>query len=316
MQRVGGAAGGSLTRFNDVRTRLRSFGIGGPWFYFVLLVFSQLALPVSAQTVLYVHTDAFGSVVAKTDVDGNVVERYDYEPYGQLIGRPVSDGPGYTGHVSDASTGLSYMQQRYMDPQLGVFLSVDPVTAYQKPIEQFNRYRYANGNPFKFTDPDGRQSLPRSVYNTDWTKPETRQAFTDAASLVADFTPVVGDAKGVVEAVRDPTGRNVLAATVGLVPLIGDVASKGIKSADHLVNAAGKLERVKGGARQGRVEGDAGKIFDAITDGGTKGAGGRVTMPDGTVIGTHTSKTTGVATIDINKSGQIYKIRVDPPKQK
>ncbi|MDH1914387.1 hypothetical protein N5D91_24085, partial [Stenotrophomonas sp. GD03794] len=31
-----------------------------------------------------------------------------------------------------------------------------PVTAYQKPVEQFNRYRYANGNPYKFTDPDGR----------------------------------------------------------------------------------------------------------------------------------------------------------------
>jgi len=36
--------------------------------------------------------------------------------------------------VSDAATGLSYMQQRYMDPPLGVFLSVDPVTAYDPPV--------------------------------------------------------------------------------------------------------------------------------------------------------------------------------------
>lgn len=50
------------------------------------------------------------------------------------------------------------MQQRYLDPQLGVFLSVDPVMAYEQPVGQFNRYRYANGNPYKFTDPDGRQS--------------------------------------------------------------------------------------------------------------------------------------------------------------
>ena len=71
----------------------------------------------------------------------------------------VTDGPGYTGHVSDSATGLSYMQQRYMDPQLGVFLSVDPVTAYEQPVGQFNRYRYANGNPYKFTDPDGRNAL-------------------------------------------------------------------------------------------------------------------------------------------------------------
>ncbi|WP_324187387.1 RHS repeat-associated core domain-containing protein, partial [Stenotrophomonas sp. MH181796] len=46
--------------------------------------------------------------------------------------------------MSDAATGLSYMQQRYMDPQLGVFLSMDPVTAYDQPVGQFNRYRYAN----------------------------------------------------------------------------------------------------------------------------------------------------------------------------
>ncbi|MFL9584548.1 hypothetical protein [Stenotrophomonas sp. AB1(2024)] len=46
-----------------------------------------------------------------------------------------------------------------MDPQLGIFLSVDPVTAYQKPIEQFNRYRHANGNPYRFTDPDGRTAV-------------------------------------------------------------------------------------------------------------------------------------------------------------
>ncbi|HEL4111666.1 TPA: RHS repeat-associated core domain-containing protein [Stenotrophomonas maltophilia] len=61
--------------------------------------------------------------------------------------------------MSDSATGLSYMQQRYMDPQLGVFLSVDPVTVYDQPVGQFNRYRYANGNPYKFTDPDGRDAI-------------------------------------------------------------------------------------------------------------------------------------------------------------
>jgi len=124
---------------------------------------------------------------------------------------------------------------------------VDPVTAYDQPVGQFNRYRYANSNPYKFTDPDGRQSLPRSVYETDWTKPETRQAFGEAVSIVADFTPVVGDVKGVAEAVGEPTPRNILAATVGLIPIVGDVAGKAINNADHLIDAAGKLERVKGG---------------------------------------------------------------------
>ena len=87
---------------------------------------------------------------------GAVIERSEYEPYGELLNRPLADGPGYTGHVSDQETGLSYMQQRYYDPSLGEFLSVDPVTPQGAPLLAFNRYRYANGNPCRFTDPDGR----------------------------------------------------------------------------------------------------------------------------------------------------------------
>jgi len=125
--------------------------------YAMVIVLSSI-WPASAQTVTYIHTDALGSVVAESDASGNVTRRYDYEPYGVVVGDEVPNGPGYTGHVSDAVTGLSYMQQRYMDPQLGVFLSVDPVSAYQEPVVQFNRYRYANGNPYRFTDPDGRNA--------------------------------------------------------------------------------------------------------------------------------------------------------------
>ncbi|WP_053520313.1 RHS repeat-associated core domain-containing protein [Stenotrophomonas maltophilia] len=124
----------------------------------LLLAVVALVFDAAAQTVTYVHTDVLGSVVAESDANGSVIKRHVYEPYGAVVGGQVGDGPGYTGHVSDSSTGLSYMQQRYMDPQLGVFLSVDPVTAYEQPIGQFNRYRYANGNPYRFTDPDGRES--------------------------------------------------------------------------------------------------------------------------------------------------------------
>lgn len=115
-------------------------------------------LQASAQTtVKYVHTDALGSVVALTDASGAVVEgRREYEPYGYQTTPAIQDGPGYTGHVQDAATGLTYMQQRYYDSQLGVFLSVDPVAAYSNSISQFHRYRYANNNPYRFTDPDGR----------------------------------------------------------------------------------------------------------------------------------------------------------------
>lgn len=96
-------------------------------------------------------------MVAVSDESGNVLERREYEPYGyQLAPATLSDGPGYTGHVSDAATGLVYMQQRYYDPLLQRFDSVDAVTALQAGQQHFNRYAYAYNNPYKFTDPDGR----------------------------------------------------------------------------------------------------------------------------------------------------------------
>jgi hypothetical protein len=46
---------------------------------------------------------------------------------------------------------------------IGRFLSVDPVTAYSNPVGAFNRYDYAGNNPYRFTDPDGRQACGRNT---------------------------------------------------------------------------------------------------------------------------------------------------------
>ncbi|MGY0799873.1 RHS repeat-associated core domain-containing protein [Lysobacter sp. A286] len=108
----------------------------------------------------YQHTDALGSPVVVTSQGRGVLERTEYEPFGQVLNRPLKDGPGYTGHVEDATTGLVQMQQRYYDPMLGRFLSVDPVTANPKTGSNFNRYWYANNNPYANKDPDGRLCAP------------------------------------------------------------------------------------------------------------------------------------------------------------
>jgi len=70
---------------------------------------------------------------------------------------------GRTLHVNDADTGLVYMQQRYYDPIAGRFLSVDPVTTDAKTGDHFNRYNYADNNPYKFVDPDGRNPVIAAI---------------------------------------------------------------------------------------------------------------------------------------------------------
>lgn len=104
----------------------------------------------------YIHTDALGSPVTETGITGTVYRVERYTPYGEPTDGGYDSGPGFTGHVTDSATGLSYMQQRYYDPVIGRFLSADPVAA--NPIS-FNRYWYANSNPYRFKDPDGRAAV-------------------------------------------------------------------------------------------------------------------------------------------------------------
>ncbi|MBP1475338.1 RHS repeat-associated core domain-containing protein [Frateuria sp. MAH-13] len=129
----------------------------------VLLTLSLSDQAPAAETTTYVLTDVQGTVLAREGAQGNIIARYDYRPYGKQQTGPVAAGPGYTGHVEDPDTGLVYMQQRYYDPEVGRFLSVDPVMAYEKPMTNFNRYAYARNNPYRFTDPDGRDSVGKMI---------------------------------------------------------------------------------------------------------------------------------------------------------
>jgi RHS repeat-associated protein len=125
--------------------------------FFMLMLLLAISSLTHADKVTYYYTDPTGTVLAETDAQGNVTKSYDYRPYGeQALGQPP-DGFGYTGHVNDPDTGLVYMQARYYDPEMGRFLSVDPVSAYEtEDWRHFNRYAYAYNNPMTFNDPDGR----------------------------------------------------------------------------------------------------------------------------------------------------------------
>lgn len=128
-------------------------------------------------TVTYIYTNAQGSPLAKADEQGNIIARYTYRPYGTQQSGPTNKGPGYTGHVNDPATGLVYMQQRYYDPALGRFLSPDPVAPSPGNVFNFGRFTYANDNPVRNVDPDGKEC--RAATKTSpggcWNTPEERR---------------------------------------------------------------------------------------------------------------------------------------------
>lgn len=107
-------------------------------------------------SVTYYYTDPQGSVLATADENGNILSTVERRPYGTYAtGLPVA-GPGFTGHVDDPDSNLTYMQARYYDPSVGRFISIDPKPPSAGELGAFTRYIYVANNPMTNTDPDGR----------------------------------------------------------------------------------------------------------------------------------------------------------------
>jgi len=107
----------------------------------------------------YLHPDHLGSAQVGTHgTTGAALWSEHYTPFGEaLVGAAANDNQaGFTGHIKDKATGLNYMQARYYDPNIGRFLSIDPVGFMETGNPNFfNRYAYTFNDPINLTDPSG-----------------------------------------------------------------------------------------------------------------------------------------------------------------
>jgi len=111
--------------------------------------------------VYYYHFDGLGSVVALSDVNSVLVERYTYD----VFGRPtICDANGvvieesaygnpylFTARAYDTESGLYYYRARYYDYYTGRFLQPDPI-GY---ADGLSLYGYVGNNPCGYADPSG-----------------------------------------------------------------------------------------------------------------------------------------------------------------
>ncbi len=106
---------------------------------------------------LYYLNDLLGSPIVATDSTGSVQWQQTYLPYGteQAVAQQATRHVGYTGQLHNRQTGLSYFGARYYNPLIGRFIQPDPVGFKAKNPLSFNRYAYANDNPYRFKDPTG-----------------------------------------------------------------------------------------------------------------------------------------------------------------
>jgi len=107
------------------------------------------------QGATYYGTDTQGSVIDTSDAKGTVLWVRHYVPFGKPLAK-VPKGQavhiGYLGQPSNDETGLGYFDARYYDPEVGRFLSVDPVGLVLKNPMSLNRYLYGNDNPYRYNE--------------------------------------------------------------------------------------------------------------------------------------------------------------------
>ncbi len=87
--------------------------------------------------------------------------RYSYDPYGKATviytnGDAIDNTILYAGYTYDAATGLYFDRARYYDPQLGRFISQDPLGPAGSGD---NLYAYCGDNPLTATDPSGTTTI-------------------------------------------------------------------------------------------------------------------------------------------------------------
>jgi RHS repeat-associated protein len=124
-------------------------------------IVAPATLHAQAVTVEYYSLDALGSVRVVTGANGQVLQRHDYQPFGEEYNPPTGqpDKRLFTGKERDAETGLDYFGARYYRANIGRFTTVDPVYTWQENLadpQRWNRYAYARNNPLTFLDMDGR----------------------------------------------------------------------------------------------------------------------------------------------------------------
>jgi hypothetical protein len=196
---------------------------------------------------------------------------------------------------------------------LGRFLSADPVPANPNTGASFCRYCYANDNPYRFTDPDGRETGPAYKALYDAGNPGAPPAGpyepppTEGVEAVAPELYFIGGG-GLRAAAGFATERMAIRAAANEARAVASVTSasgKSIRAAIANINKAG-LAQKQGIAVVQNVVKAAGKQMGMVAGpNGTKYAIGAVqaNLAPAVQFGKDGVAALGTVTVKLTESG-------------
>jgi RHS repeat-associated protein len=229
----------------------------------------------SASGSLYFVHDHLGSAVALTNAQGAVVERDQYEAFGDNAGSSLTRF-GFTGRERDNATGLLYYRARWYDPQLGRFLTEDPIGFAGGDL---NLYGYAWQNPLNYRDPFGLDGWGNDLANwldkkidvaseywryddSEWVANANNKTVADLAHGVADIFRVGSGTGDAIYADDNGYGRAAnIAMDVSRASAIFSILGGGAVRAGIGRGAGGAgagAEAARGGGRPGGFGGRGG----------------------------------------------------------
>lgn len=203
-----------------------------------------------------------------------------------------------------------YMQARYYDPLIGRFYSNDPIGF--RDVHSFNRYAYANNNPYKYIDPDGKAA--ESYLNRP------------GGVSIIQHQSAMGKPGGVAIS-RNPVGM-VIGAAVGIIGVLNesvdpvDAIQEGKSPAKGEAGEKGQLEGTGGisGAKDdlGSIPLEEGSEWSS-PDGSRQG--GKIADGSGRKVNVHPSGggdsyPQGTPTLEVQKPNGKTEVKIRYPEDK
>ncbi|MFO7769590.1 MAG: RHS repeat-associated core domain-containing protein, partial [bacterium] len=139
----------------------------------------------SSPTTYYTIKDHLGAVRTVVNTGGTAVAGYDYYPYGLDLRSSVNAGAscrflfGSKELDTELSLDLYYFEARFYSPEIGRFVSPDPLRIGWSP------YPFANNNPLRWVDPTGLG--PQDPPSSYWTEAALRRWAEDNVSGPPDW---------------------------------------------------------------------------------------------------------------------------------